>query len=67
MTSILGLIVSIGETANPIFLYYILQFLENPDDNNFTKGYLLAGGLMLTQFVTFMAQEHTQVYNVIYP
>lgn len=47
----------------PYFLYHLLEFLQDAEDDNFMKAYLLIGGMMLSQYLMFMFSEHFWVYT----
>lgn len=60
----LVVIQAVCDMLTPYFLYNLLEFLQDEEAEELTRGYLLIGGMMGSQWLMFMFSEHFWVYTV---
>ena len=53
-TIVLVIIQAVSEMLTPFFLYHLIEFLQDPDDNDYSQAYLLIAGILGSQYLLFM-------------
>ena len=64
ITIVLVIIQAVCDMLTPYFLYHLLEFLQDGDDHDYGRAYILVAGMMGSQYLMFMFSEHFWVYTV---
>ena len=56
LSVLMVVISSISEMLSPFFLYSLLEFLQDENDHQYSRGYLLMAGILGCQYILFMFQ-----------